>query len=195
MVTFVLYADCESADLDVVKTAVIDGIVAATRLASEDVLDVQVSCGSIKVDVTLKNEAFAAQVESAIATKTMTVEVNGVNVAPVLMAASLYREENLSDDVGGSTGTVSGGKSNGDLAKVVVPVVLVSLVMFIVANIVFRRTSLNADDGGMNGIGRPQTYENPAYDASSPGDANGNLQFTSAPRDVDFESDGSDISI
>ena len=291
MVTFVLYADCESADLDVVKAAVIDGIVAATRLASEDVLDVQVSCGSIKVDVTLKNEAFAAQVESAIATKTMTVEVNGVNVAPVLMAdtsstitittaaattttatatattpttpveevgttanatataageegqmvivdqvlaqlkalkadggartasamlsagfsadaliyagyteseltiagvtadeyataamsASLYREENLSDDVGGSTGTVSGGKSNGDLVKVVVPVVLVSLVMFIVANIVFRRTSLNADDGGMNEIGRPQRYENPAYDASSPGDANGNLQFTSAP--------------
>ena len=299
MVSFALYADCESADLDVVETAVIDGIVAATRLASGDVLDVQVACGSIKVDVTLKNEAFAAQVESAIATKKMTVEVNGANVAPVLMAdtsstitttaaaattatatatatttttttatattttpveevgttanatataagevgqmvivdqvlaqlkaskadggartasamlsagfsaealiyagyteseltiagvtadeyataamsASLYREENLSDDVGGSTGTAAGGKSNGGLATIVVPVVLVSLIMFIVANIVFRRKSLNADDGGMNENGRPQRYENPAYDASSPGDANGNLQFAVA---------------
>ena len=99
--------------------------------------------------------------------------------AAAAASAALYREEMpAAEDVADSTGAATDG-SKSSLVKIVAPVVVCSLVLFIVANLIFRRRSQSADDHGLNENGLPQRYENPAYDTSSPGDSKGNLGFVS----------------
>ena len=105
--------------------------------------------------------------------------ISAAEYTAVAASASLYREQYLSDDVGGTGAgsTNTAPSSTGiSVAYIAVPVVLCSVAVYIVANIIFSRKSRTADDGDELKNGLPQQYANPAYDASPPGDADSDLQ-------------------
>lgn len=86
--------------------------------------------------------------------------------AAALASAFLFREQKVSDGVGGSGNTTAAHNSSGtNIATIVVPVVLCCLFALVTANIYFSRKRANVDgDARLTKHGAETQYENPAYE-------------------------------
>ena len=84
IVSFTLYADCESADLEAVKESTIATLISVNAIdSSGDVLAMEATCGSINLAMTLRTKALAEAVTQAMQAGDVEIPVAGVQVPAV----------------------------------------------------------------------------------------------------------------